>query len=107
MTKDERAEYQREWYYRNKEKRQEENRESYHRNKEKYKDQKKNNNKLYYLRKKGIILKQQENKEVINKKRFLNIHEVLDILRKDMKHKLWNKPVRRWTDEDWYKFSLI
>lgn len=107
MTKEERAEYQREWYNKNKEKRQEENRESYHRNKEKYKDQKKINNKLYYLRKKGIILKQQENKEVTTKKRILNIHEVLDTLRKDMKHELWNKPVRKWDSKDWEKFYLI
>ena len=105
MTKEERAEYQREWYYKNKEKRQSENRASYHKNKEKYKDQKKINNKMYYLKKKGITLQHKENKEVT--KRVLNIHEILDTLRKDMKHELWNKSVRQWDAKDWKKFNLL
>lgn len=105
MTKEERAEYQKEWYYKNKEKRQAENRAAYHRNKDKHKEQKKINNKMYYLKKKGITLQHKENKEVT--KRVLNIHEILDTLRKDMKHELWNKSVTKWDAKDWEKFNLL
>lgn len=108
MTKEERAEYQREWYYRNIEKRQAENRAAYHRNKDKHIDQKKINNKLYYLKNKGITLQKKEVTEVkqVNK-RILNINQILDILRKDNKSELWNKPIRKWNSEDWNKFNLI
>jgi hypothetical protein len=105
MTKEERAAYNRQWYLNNKDKCQEKKREAYHKNKNMYIEKKKNSNKIYYLKKKGITLQSQEPKIIT--KRFMNINEILDILRKDMKHELWNKSVRRWTDEDWYKFSLL
>ena len=105
MTKDEKAEYQRNYYQLNKDKRQEDNRISYHKNKDKHKQQKKINNKMYYLKKKGITLQKQEDKQVT--KRNFNIHQILDTLRKDLKHELWNKPVRKWDKNDWDKFNLL
>lgn len=105
MTKEEKAEYQRNYYQLNRDKRQEDNRISYHKNKDKHKEQKKINNKMYYLKKKGIILQQQEVKQVT--KRNFNIHQILDTLRKDLKHELWNKPVRKWDKNDLDKFNLL
>jgi hypothetical protein len=29
------------------------------------------------------------------------LFEVLDVLRKDLRHPLWGKSVREWTDNDW------
>lgn len=56
--------------------------------------------KIKYLEKKGVI-----KIEII--KRTLSIHEILNTLRKDLKHELWNKSVRQWSVNDWNKFNKI
>lgn len=75
---------------------------SYHRNKEKLSAMRK----IKYLESKGIIVK--EKKEIVEPvKRTLSIHEILNTLRKDLKHDLWNKSVRQWSKSDWEKFNLL
>ena len=62
--------------------------------------------KIKYLEKKGVIVKAKKIKaEPI--KRTLLIHEILNTLRKDLKHELWNKSVRQWSVNDWDKFKKI
>lgn len=36
-----------------------------------------------------------------------SLFEILDILRKDIKHYLWNKYVAQWQDADWIKFEIL
>ena len=75
---------------------------NYHKNKEKLSAYRK----IRYLESKGIIVKAKEIKlEPI--KRTLNINEILDTLRKDVKHELWNKSVRQWNTNDWKKFNML
>ena len=62
--------------------------------------------KIRYLESKGITVKAKEIK-LEPMKRTLNINEILDTLRKDMKHELWNKSVRQWNTNDWKKFNLL
>jgi hypothetical protein len=63
---------------------------------------------LYHKNRRLILKHQQELKKVkIEVKKTLTIHEVIDILRKDMRNELWNKPINRWSLEDWEKFNLI
>ena len=76
--------------------------EKYHKNKEKLSALRK----IKYLESKGIIVK--EKIEAIEPvKRTLSIHEILNTLRKDLKHELWNKSVRQWSVNDWDKFNKI
>jgi hypothetical protein len=70
---------------------------NYHKNKEKLSAYRK----IRYLESKGIVKKEQP------VKRTLNINEILDTLRKDIKHELWNKSVRQWNTNDWKKFNLL
>lgn len=51
-------------------------------------------------------------KEVINIQSFehdkkLSIYQVMDILKKDNKSYLWNKPIRSWIYQDWVNFKSI
>lgn len=63
---------------------------------------------LYHKNRRIMLKHQQELKKVkIEVKRTLTIHEVIDVLRKDMRNELWNKPINRWSLEDWEKFNLI
>jgi hypothetical protein len=62
--------------------------------------------KIRYLESKGIIVKAKEIK-LEPMKRTLNINEILNTLRKDIKHELWNKSVRQWNTNDWKKFNLL
>jgi hypothetical protein len=63
---------------------------------------------LYHKNRRIMLKHQQELKKVkIEVKKTLTIHEVIDILRKDMRNELWNKPINRWSLEDWEKFNLI
>ena len=63
---------------------------------------------LYHKNRRMMLKHQQELKKVkIEVKRTLTIHEVIDVLRKDMRNELWNKPINRWSLEDWEKFNLL
>jgi hypothetical protein len=63
---------------------------------------------LYHKNRRIMLKHQQELKKVkIEVKRTLTIHEVIDVLRKDMRNELWNKPINIWSLEDWEKFNLI
>jgi hypothetical protein len=63
---------------------------------------------LYHKNRRIMLKNLQELKKVkIEVKRTLTIHEVIDVLRKDMRNELWNKPINRWSLEDWEKFNLI
>jgi len=75
---------------------------NYYKNKEKLSAYRK----IRYLESKGIVVKAKEIKTE-PMKRTLNINEILDTLRKDMKHELWNKSVRQWNTNDWKKFNLL
>ncbi len=121
-TKEEKAAYQRLYYFQNLEHRKLQSNKSYHKNK-KMKTQDELNKislqnyynnkeklsalrKIKYLESKGIIIKEKvEAVEPI--KRTLSIHEIINTLRKDLKHELWNKSVRQWSVNDWDKFNLI
>jgi hypothetical protein len=63
---------------------------------------------LYHKNRRMMLKHKQELKKVkIEVKRIFTIHEVIDVLRKDMRNELWNKPINRWSLEDWEKFNLI
>lgn len=40
-------------------------------------------------------------------KKEYKLFEILDILRKDLRHQLWGKCVKEWTDRDWFKFNEL
>lgn len=124
-TKEEKAAYQRLYYFQNLEHRKLQSNKSYHKNKKPkivktkkelakisldnyYNNKEKLSamRKIKYLESKGIIVKQKV-EAVEPVKRTLSIHEILNTLQKDKKHYLWNKSVRQWTKIDWDKFNLI
>lgn len=75
---------------------------NYYNNKEKLSEYRK----IKYLEKKGVIVKVKEIKADPIKRTF-SIHEILNTLRKDLKHELWSKSVRQWSVNDWDKFNKI
>ena len=63
---------------------------------------------LYHKNRRLMLKHQDEIKRInIKIKKTYNINEVLNILRKDLNNKLWNKPVNIWSIQDWEKFNLI
>jgi hypothetical protein len=63
---------------------------------------------LYHKNRRVILKHQKELKQskIIIKKTF-TVKEIINTLRKDMKHELWNKQINKWSLEDWEKFNLI
>jgi len=63
---------------------------------------------LYYKNRR-VILKHK--KEImlskIHIKKTFTVEEIINTLRKDSKHELWNKQINKWSLEDWEKFNLI
>jgi hypothetical protein len=37
----------------------------------------------------------------------MSLFEILDVLRKDVKHYLWGKSVINWNETDWHKFNQL
>lgn len=63
---------------------------------------------LYYKNRRVILKHKKELKQSkIHIKKTLSVDEIINTLRKDLKHKLWNKQINKWSLEDWEKFNLI
>lgn len=63
---------------------------------------------IYYKNRRVIIKHKKElNQSKIKIKKILSVEEIINTLRKDMKHELWNKQINKWSEDDWQKFNLI
>lgn len=63
---------------------------------------------IYYKNRRVILKHQKELKQSkIHIKKTFTVEEIINTLRKDMKHELWNKQINKWSEEDWRKFNLI
>jgi hypothetical protein len=72
-----------------------------------------------YLKNREVILERyrQKNKlkarknveahEVIEVPKRYRLFEVIDVLHKDFKHRLWGKCVKEWSDKDWLQFNIL
>lgn len=91
----------------------------YHNNKTKVKEQKKSwyeRNREHALAKnREWRLKKMEEEQRLNREKnkntkpnlSLSYFQILDILRKDVKHYLWGKAIVNWNQTDWYNFNQI
>jgi len=63
---------------------------------------------LYHKNRRVILKHQKELKQSkIKIKKTFTVEEIINTLRKDSKHELWNKQINKWSLEDWEKFNLI
>jgi hypothetical protein len=63
---------------------------------------------LYYKNRRVILKHQKELKQSkIKIKKTLSVDQIINALRKDLKHELWNKQINKWCEDDWKKFNLI
>jgi hypothetical protein len=63
---------------------------------------------IYYKNRRSIIKHQKELKQSkIHIKKTFTVEEIINTLRKDSKHELWNKQINKWCEDDWEKFNLI
>ena len=63
---------------------------------------------LYHKNRRVILKHQKELKQSkIKIKKTFTVEQIINTLRKDMKHELWNKQINKWILEDWEKFNLI
>jgi hypothetical protein len=63
---------------------------------------------IYYKNRRLILKHQKELKQSkIQIKKEFTVEEIINTLRKDLKHELWNKQINKWCEDDWIKFNLI
>lgn len=63
---------------------------------------------LYYKNRRVILKHKKEiMQSKIHIKKTFTVDEIINTLRKDSKHELWNKQINKWSLEDWEKFNLI
>jgi hypothetical protein len=99
------SEYHKRWRLKNAELLKQRERERYQQNRERV---------LSYCRQKRLSKKQIKEARIVEvesprppPKREYKLFEILDILRKDLRHQLWGKCVKEWTEKDWFKFNEL
>ena len=94
------------WRDANPEKHKENNRLKWIKHRHKHLEKYKEYSRIYYFKKKN-----KTSSEVIKtpteKRNKLTMAYILDVLRKEPKHYLWNRNVKNWTKSDWEKFNIL